>query len=45
MVSFYAILPTSLWEWDSSSEVYIQFGHKNLGNWKCDCGPMIPIRC
>ena len=39
MVVFHAILPTSLWEWDSESEVYIRFGHP-LENWKCDYGPM-----
>ena len=40
VVVFHAILPTSIWEWDSESEVYIRFGHANLGNWQCDCGPM-----
>ena len=40
VVVFHAILPTALWEWDSESEVYIRFGHPNLGEWRCDCGPM-----
>ncbi len=40
VVVFHAILPASLWDWDSESEVYIRFGHPYLGNWQCDCGPM-----
>ena len=40
VVVFHAILPTALWDWDSESEVYIRFGHPNLGDWRCDCGPM-----
>ena len=39
-VVFHAVLPYTAWKWDKDSEVYIRFGHKNLGNWKHDCGPL-----
>ena len=43
-VVFHAVLPTDLWEWDNDSEVYIRFGHRNLGAWHCDCGPMTIVK-
>ena len=40
-VTFYVLLPVSLWEFDDKSdEVYIRFGSDKLGDWQCDVGPM-----
>ena len=39
-IHFNALLPKAAWEWDdSTSEVYMRFMHKDLGEWKYDFGP------
>ena len=43
-ITFYALLPPHLWEWDEKSEVYIKFSDEALGNWKHDFGPMKTVK-
>lgn len=41
-VTFHALLPTHLWKGydQSSSTVYMRFGHDELGDWKYNHGPI-----
>ncbi len=39
-ITFHVLLQKSIWEWNDDSEMYIQFGSSELGNWECDFGPM-----
>ena len=39
-ISLKAILPKAAWYWnESTSQVYIRFGIKQLGDWKYNFGP------
>ena len=42
-ISFHVIVPKCVWEWDDSSSIHIQFGHKNLGYWQ-NCGEFYESR-
>lgn len=37
-VTFHAIVPKPLWEWDDKSCMHMQFGHKDLGSWQHNVG-------
>ena len=37
-VTFHAIVPKPLWEWDDKSCIHMRFGHKDLGNWQHNVG-------
>ena len=41
LVEFHVILSKEEWLWDDSAEVYIQFSHQYLGNFRWCYGPMI----
>ena len=43
-VVFHALLPSKLWEFDETSEVYIRFGCDKLGAWTFDHGPMKALK-
>ena len=44
-IQFNAVIQKSIWEWEEErSTVYMRFGHKELGNWKCDIGPCVLLR-
>ena len=43
-IVFHALLPISPWKWSNSCPVCIRFGHPNLGDWQCDCGPVEVMR-
>ena len=44
-LQFNAVIQKSIWEWEEErSTVYMRFGHKELGNWKCDIGPCVLLR-
>ena len=43
-VVFHALLPSSFWKWDDTSEVYMRFGNDKFGDFKFDCGPMTVFR-
>jgi len=39
-VTFHALVPLPLWDWDATSCMHIQFGRMWLGTWEHDCGDM-----
>lgn len=39
-ITFHALVHLPLWDWSSTSCMHIRFGHKDLGDWKYDCGNM-----
>ncbi len=39
-ITFHVLLPKWAWEWNAKSEVYIRFGHDELGHWEYDSGPL-----
>ena len=43
-IVFHALLPSPLWKWDDTSDVYIRFDSSRLGNFQSDCGPMVVVR-
>ena len=43
-ITFHAIVPKPLWEWDETSCMHIRFGHKDLGDWKHNVGDFREIR-
>lgn len=44
VVTFHAVVPKLLWEWDDSSRMHIRFGHKDLGEWKHNTGVFMESR-
>ena len=44
LVTFHAIVPKPLWEWDDSSSMHIQFGHRDLGEWQHNTGVFMEAR-
>ena len=42
-LTFHILCPRAYWEWDSTSAMYIRFGHQKLGSWN-DCGSFQEVR-
>jgi hypothetical protein len=42
-LTFHVLVPKAYWEWDSTSAMFIQFGHPKLGPWT-DCGTFQEVR-
>jgi hypothetical protein len=40
---FHVLVPKPCWEWDSTSAMFVRFGHLKLGPWT-DCGKFEEIR-
>ena len=39
-IQFNAVIHLEIWKWEEGkSSIYMRFGHKELGDWKCDIGP------
>jgi len=43
-VTFHAIVPKPLWDWDGTSCMHMRFDHKDLGKWHQNVGEFKEIR-